>query len=355
MEDDNMVLEPIIVVSEIFVEYREFTREKFFSLGKTNSVSAISNISFSITEGEKVAIIGKNGSGKTTLLKSLAGRLRPLSGSIEIIGELIFLSGVDPGFDSELTGRQNIQQLAPVYGVEESRVDEFVDSIYQFTALGSAFDRKYSGFSAGMKSKLGFGFISELRGDILLIDETFGAGDREFKKKAKAKMNAMVREIPTLIMCSHGLDLVSSICDRGIVIDQGKIAFDGPINDSILFYEELTNDSIDWIDITYQNKIITEKGLNIDFTKEFQIFKDMRIVIYDRKLKKFILMEEFDNFDSYFLPRDKLPEHLDCMFKIQQFNDDRWYDASRYIRFTTEPQDIETPKSSEETTKSKNS
>ena len=350
-----MVLEPIIVVSEIFVEYREFTREKFFSLGKTNSVSAISNISFSITEGEKVAIIGKNGSGKTTLLKSLAGRLRPLSGSIEIIGELIFLSGVDPGFDSELTGRQNIQQLAPVYGVEESRVDEFVDSIYQFTALGSAFDRKYSGFSAGMKSKLGFGFISELRGDILLIDETFGAGDREFKKKAKAKMNAMVREIPTLIMCSHGLDLVSSICDRGIVIDQGKIAFDGPINDSILFYEELTNDSIDWIDITYQNKIITEKGLNIDFTKEFQIFKDMRIVIYDRKLKKFILMEEFDNFDSYFLPRDKLPEHLDCMFKIQQFNDDRWYDASRYIRFTTEPQDIETPKSSEETTKSKNS
>lgn len=354
MEDDNMVLEPIIVVSEIFVEYREFTREKFFSLGKTNSVSAISNISFSITEGEKVAIIGKNGSGKTTLLKSLAGRLQPLSGSIEIIGELIFLSGVDPGFDSELTGRQNIQQLAPVYGVEESRVDEFVDSIYQFTALGSAFDRKYSGFSAGMKSKLGFGFISELRGDILLIDETFGAGDREFKKKAKAKMNAMVREIPTLIMCSHGLDLVSSICDRGIVIDQGKIAFDGPINDSILFYEELTNDSIDWIDITYQNKIITEKGLHIDFTKEFQIFKDMRIVIYDRKLKKFILMEEFDNFDSYFLPRDKLPEHLDCMFKIQQFNDDRWYDASRYIRFTTEPQDIETPKSSEETTKSKN-
>lgn len=349
-----MVLEPIIVVSEIFVEYREFTREKFFSLGKTNSVSAISNISFSITEGEKVAIIGKNGSGKTTLLKSLAGRLQPLSGSIEIIGELIFLSGVDPGFDSELTGRQNIQQLAPVYGVEESRVDEFVDSIYQFTALGSAFDRKYSGFSAGMKSKLGFGFISELRGDILLIDETFGAGDREFKKKAKAKMNAMVREIPTLIMCSHGLDLVSSICDRGIVIDQGKIAFDGPINDSILFYEELTNDSIDWIDITYQNKIITEKGLHIDFTKEFQIFKDMRIVIYDRKLKKFILMEEFDNFDSYFLPRDKLPEHLDCMFKIQQFNDDRWYDASRYIRFTTEPQDIETPKSSEETTKSKN-
>ena len=336
-----MVVKPIITASEISVEYREFTREKFFSLGKTNAIRAISNISFSITEGEKVAIIGKNGSGKTTLLKCLAGRLRPLSGSIKITGNLIFLSGVDPGFDSELTGRQNIQQLAPVYGVEKSRVDEFIDSIYQFTALGSAFDRKYSGYSAGMKSKLGFGFISELRGDILLIDETFGAGDREFKKKAKAKMNAMVREIPTLVMCSHGLDLVSSICDRGIVIDKGEIAFDGPINDSILFYEELTNDSINWIDIPYQDKDITERGLEIDFTKEFQIFKDMRIVIYDRKLKKFILMDEFDNLDSYSLERDKLPEHLDCMFKIQQFIDDKWYDASRYIRFTKEAQNDE--------------
>jgi ABC-type polysaccharide/polyol phosphate transport system ATPase subunit len=336
MEDDYMVLEPIIEAKDISIEYREFIREKVFSLGRTNVVSAISNISFSVSEGEKIAIIGKNGSGKTTLLKCLAGRLRPLSGSIEMTGKLIFLSGVDPGFDSELTGRQNIQQLAPVYGVEDSRMDEFIESIYQFTALGSAFERKYSGFSAGMKSKLGFGFISELRGDILLIDETFGAGDREFKKKAKAKMNAMVREIPTLIMCSHGLDLVSSICDRGIVIDQGKIAFDGPINDSIVFYEELTNDSINWIDITYQNKAITEKGLFIDFTKEFQIFEDMRIVVYDRKLKKFILMEEFENLDSYFLARDKLPEHLDCMFKIQQFNDDKWYDASRYVRFTTE-------------------
>jgi len=333
-----MVVESVITASEISVEYREFTREKFFSLGKTNAIRAISSISFSITEGEKVAIIGKNGSGKTTLLKCLAGRLRPLSGSIKITGDLIFLSGVDPGFDSELTGRQNIQQLAPVYGVEKSRVDEFIDLIFQFTALGSAFDRKYSGYSAGMKSKLGFGFISELRGDILLIDETFGAGDREFKKKAKAKMNAMVREIPTLVMCSHGLDLVSSICDRGIVIDKGEIAFDGPINDSILFYEELTNDSINWIDIPYQHKDITERGLEINFAKEFQIFKDMRIVIYDRKLKKFILMDEFDNLDSYSLEREKLPEHLDCMFKIQQFVDDKWYDASRYIRFTKESQ-----------------
>ena len=174
-----------------------------------------------------------------------------------------------------------------------------------------------------------------------MIDETFGAGDREFKKKAKAKMNAMVREIPTLVMCSHGLDLVSSIYDRGIVIDKGEIAFDGPINDSILFYEELTNDSINWIDIPYQDKDITERGLEIDFTKEFQIFKDMRIVIYDRKLKKFILMDEFDNLDSYSLERDKLPEHLDCMFKIQQFIDDKWYDASRYIRFTKEAQNDE--------------
>ena len=84
----------------------------------------------------------------------------------------------------------------------------------EFTELGEAFERKYSGYSGGMKSKLGFGFISDLRSEILLIDETFGAGDREFKKKSRVKMNAMVDEIPTVVMCSHGLSLVASVCNR---------------------------------------------------------------------------------------------------------------------------------------------
>tara|TARA_B100000767_G_C19759869_1_gene534691 strand:- start:227 stop:1252 length:1026 start_codon:yes stop_codon:yes gene_type:complete len=332
-----MVLNKVVIsVQDISVDYHEYTRDKVFSFGKRQTINALKNINFTLEEGEHVAIIGRNGSGKSTLLNCIAGMLRPASGSIEINGRTLFLSGVDPGFDSELTGRENVRQLAPAYGVKKKDIEEFTESVKQFTELGEAFERKYSGYSGGMKGKLGFGFISDLRSDILMIDETFGAGDREFKKKSKARMNAMVSEIPTLIMCSHGLSLVASICDRGLVIDSGELVFDGPINDAIGHYEKITEDSINWIEFPYQKKYVSKEGLDINFKEEFQIFEDMRIVIYDSKLKQFILMEEFENLDSFSCKRSKLPEHLDCMFKIQQYKDEKWYDASRYIRFTTE-------------------
>ena len=127
-----------------------------------------------------MAIIGRNGSGKSTLLSAL----RECSGlprSNRIFGRVLYLSGVDPGFDAELTGRENVSQLSSAYGVKKEDVPMFVESVKEFTELGEAFERKYSGYSGGMKSKLGFGFISDLRSEILLIDETFGAGDRSLK------------------------------------------------------------------------------------------------------------------------------------------------------------------------------
>ena len=105
-------------------------------------------------------------------------------------GRVISLAGVDPGFDGELTGREN-ETTRTAYGIEPDKIETFTESVKGFTELGDAFERKYSGYSGGMKGKLGFGFISDLRSDILMIDETFGAGDREFKKKSKSRMNAM--------------------------------------------------------------------------------------------------------------------------------------------------------------------
>ena len=332
-----MVVESSAIdVQDLSVDYHEYTRDKVFSFGKRQTIHALKNINFTLEEGEHVAIIGRNGSGKSTLLKCLAGLLRPASGTVVINGRVIFLSGVDPGFDSELTGRENIRQLAPAYGVKKENIEEFTESVKQFTELGEAFERKYLGYSGGMKGKLGFGFISDLRSDILIIDETFGAGDREFKKKSKARMNAMVSEIPTLLMCSHGLSLVTSICERGLVMNEGELIFDGPILDAVAHYEALTEDSINWIEFPYQKKYISEEKLHFDFGDEFQIIENMRLVIFDNKLKQFILMEEFENLESFSCLRSDLPGHLDCFFKIQQFKDDKWYDASRYVRFTTE-------------------
>lgn len=327
---------PIIKVENLTVEYHEYTRDKVFSLGKRQTITALRDINFSLEEGEHVAIIGRNGSGKSTLLKCMAGMLRPSKGTVEIEGRAIFLSGVDPGFDSELTGRENVRQLAPAYGVEKGKIDQFVESVKEFTELGEAFERKYLGYSGGMKGKLGFGFISDLRSDILMIDETFGAGDREFKKKSKARMNAMVSEIPTLVMCSHGMSLVASICERGLVIDDGELVFDGPVNEAVAHYEKITEDSIHWIEFPYQKKFISGNELRFDFVEEFQVIENMRIVIYDNKLKQFLLMEELDNLETFSLKRSELPEHLDCILKFQQCKEEKWYDASRYIRFTTE-------------------
>jgi len=332
-----MVIEHTAInVDGLSIEYHEYTRDKVFSLGKRETIFALKDVSFSLEEGEHVAVIGRNGSGKSTLLKCLAGMLRPASGTVTINGRAIFLSGVDPGFDSELTGRENVRQLAPAYGIKKDEIEQFTDSVKQFTELGEAFERKYSGYSAGMKGKLGFGFISDLRSDILMIDETFGAGDREFKKKSKARMNAMVSEIPTLLMCSHGLSLVMSICERGLVMNEGELVFDGPINEAVSHYEALTEDSIHWIEYPYQKKYISNEELYFNFNEEFTIIENMRLVIYDNKLKQFILMEEFENLESFSCSRSSLPAHLDCMFKIQQFKDDKWYDASRYVRLTTE-------------------
>ena len=132
MEDDNLVVKPVISVEGISVEYHEFLRDKVFSLGKRNVIKSLENISFSVSHGERVAIIGRNGSGKTTLLNCLAGMLKPSEGEILVEGRVIYLAGVDPGFDGELTGSENVRQLAPAYGIEPDKIETFTESVKGF-------------------------------------------------------------------------------------------------------------------------------------------------------------------------------------------------------------------------------
>lgn len=329
-----VVSDVVISMENIAIDYFEYTREKVFSLGKIKRIQAVKNASLKIRNGERVAIIGRNGSGKSTLLRCIAGMLRPASGRLETTGRILFLSGVDPGFDPELTGRENIKQLAVAYGVPKEEIPEFISSVKEFTELGDAYERKFGGYSGGMRGKLGFGFISDLRSDVLLIDETFGAGDREFKKKSRSKMNAMIDEISTVIMCTHGLPLARDICDRGLVMNSGNLVFDGPISDAIDYYEDLTSSSINWVEFPYNKKYVSSEGVSFDFQAEFKVQEDLRLVIHDQRKKKFIIVEELDAGENLFIKRNALPDHLECKFKLQQFREDRWYDASRYIQLT---------------------
>ena len=151
-----MVLGEVMVsVNDLSVDYVEFSRTRRNPLGKMRGIKAIEGITFSVDEGDIIALIGKNGAGKSTLLKTTAGQLRPSSGEINTRGRVILLSGSDPGFFHDSTGRQNISELARAYGVRSGEPrEDFSKSIIEFASLGSAIDRNVRGYSTGMRVRI---------------------------------------------------------------------------------------------------------------------------------------------------------------------------------------------------------
>ena len=145
-------------------------------------LSTLKEIRLKIRKGETVAVMGHNGAGKSTLLRVMAGLLRPKSGKVEIVGNPLLLSGVNPGFENSFSARQNISWLARAYGANP---DITVSSVEEFSDIGEAFDRPISTLSTGMKGSE-FGFATSLNPEILLIDEVLGVGDPTFKSKATA-------------------------------------------------------------------------------------------------------------------------------------------------------------------------
>ena len=335
MEDDYMVMNKTsISVKNLHIEYHEYVREKFFSFGKTQIHSPLKGISIEINQGDRLAIIGRNGSGKSTLLRAMAGLLKPSEGDITTNGRVILLAGVDPGFSSDLTGSENIKELAAVYGVPKNERKSFISKVKDFTELGDDFERKYGNYSSGMKGKLGFAFISDIKPDVLLIDEVFGAGDRDFKAKGKARMEELLADATTVVMCTHSLPLAKDICNRCIIIEGGHLVFAGDIDDGITYYKSLKRNLVDWMNFSYKEKVLENDALFFDFEKEFHVTEPIRVVVHDNIEKIFALTKEFETGEKCSIPITQLPVHLDCKVKLQQYRHEKWYDASEYIPIT---------------------
>ena len=230
-----------VVVSNITMDYIDHSDGNWVRLGRSRKIRALSDISFSVNKGDVVALVGRNGSGKSTLLKGIAGLLRPTDGSISTQGRVILLAGVNPGFSMEATGRENILELARAYGIGKTELSEFAQSIIDFADIGDAIDRRVKGYSTGMKGKLGFGFITALRPDVLLIDETLGVGDQEFRARAQDRLRGFVAISGAVVMSTHSLGLARELCSRGLVIDRGEIVADAEIEDAMLAYRDLLN------------------------------------------------------------------------------------------------------------------
>ena len=191
---------------------------------------------FGINEGEVVALMGHNGAGKSTLINAIAGKMRPSHGSILVQGTTVHLSGVNPGFDQNLSPRQNLLWLSKIYDCEP---DSVISSVEDFSDIGEAFDRPIRTLSGGMRGRVGFGFATSLKPQILLIDEVLGVGDPSFKAKATNRLEEMMRNTGIVLLSTHSVGLVKSIASRVAVLENGKLVHDGDVDAGLALYSAI--------------------------------------------------------------------------------------------------------------------
>lgn len=205
--------------------------------GQSDYVWALRDINFNVNQGEVVGIIGRNGAGKSTLLKLLSRVTAPTSGSIKSKGRIASLLEVGTGFHPELTGRENIYLNGSIMGMTRREVASKLDEIVAFAGVERYLETPVKRYSSGMRVRLGFAVAAHLEPDILVVDEVLAVGDAEFQRKAIGKMKSVsTGEGRTVLFVSHNMSSVASLCSRGILLDNGQVAFDGEVNEAISNY-----------------------------------------------------------------------------------------------------------------------
>jgi lipopolysaccharide transport system ATP-binding protein len=205
--------------------------------GKSDYVWALQDINCEVERGEILGIIGKNGAGKSTLLKILSRVTAPTTGSIKFGGRVASLLEVGTGFNGEMTGRENIYLNGAILGMTKKEITSKIDEIIDFSGCERYIDTPVKRYSSGMTVRLAFAVAAFLDPEILIIDEVLAVGDAEFQKKAIGKMQDISRQGGrTVLFVSHNMAAVKSLCTRGIVLEHGKVKFDGKIENAVSFY-----------------------------------------------------------------------------------------------------------------------
>jgi lipopolysaccharide transport system ATP-binding protein len=204
---------------------------------------ALRDVSFSVDEGDVVGIIGRNGAGKSTLLKVLSRLTAPTEGRATIRGRLASLLEVGTGFHPELTGRENIYLNGTILGMRRREIDRKFDAIVAFSGVEGFLDTPVKRYSSGMYVRLAFSVAAHVEADILVVDEVLAVGDAEFQKRCLGKMGAVARSGRTVLFVSHNLLAVRHLCNRGIVLDHGRVAVIGPAEAAVTAYEATNSES----------------------------------------------------------------------------------------------------------------
>ncbi len=275
--------------------FRQLATERFW---------ALQDVSFEVSRGEVLGIIGRNGAGKSTLLKVLSRITEPTTGVIDLYGRTGSLLEVGTGFHRELTGRENIYLNGNVLGMTRAEIDRRFDEIVEFAGTERFLDTPVKRYSSGMYVRLAFAVAAHLNPEILIVDEVLAVGDAEFQKKCLGKMGEVARGGRTVLFVSHNMAAVRSLCTRAILLQDGRIAREAtpeecvttylrlyqPARDSAVIRLERPPDATAWItaarlycggEISSQLEMGEELAIEVDFEAESDIQPALGIVFFN--------------------------------------------------------------------------
>jgi len=208
--------------------------------GNVISIHALKNVDLSLSDGDRVCVIGHNGAGKTTLLRLIAGIYPATSGRLEISGKVFALVGTSLVFNQDATGYETIDLVANIYDWPKQRAAEYVRDTEEFTQLGEYLSLPTRTYSAGMGARLAFALATLQPSDILLIDEGIAALDSDFQQKAQARIKKLVGCIKILLLASHSLELCRSLCNKALLMSKGEAVFFGDVEEGFARYARVS-------------------------------------------------------------------------------------------------------------------
>lgn len=256
------------------------------SKGNSEYVWALKDINFKVEQGDVVGIIGRNGAGKSTLLKLLSRVTAPTTGTIRARGRIASLLEVGTGFHPEMTGRENIYMNGSIMGMSRAEITRKLDEIVDFSGCERYLDTPVKRYSSGMTVRLGFAIAAHLEPEILVVDEVLAVGDAEFQKKAIGKMQDVSKgEGRTVLFVSHNMGAVKNLCTRGILLENGQMAFSGRINDVINSYQVQHKSNLTNIEVLADaTKRKVFRSLDVEFVS-FSFIKNIPTFASDEDIK----------------------------------------------------------------------
>ena len=204
-----------------------------------NEFWALKDVSFKLSRGDRIGILGTNGAGKSTLMKVCAGVFKPTEGTVTKKGRLVPLLELGAGFDKQYTGAENIYLYGAMLGLDKKFIASKYDEIVEFSELGDFIDVPLKNYSSGMRSRLGFSIATTVKPDILILDEVLSVGDAKFKKKSEKKVLSMMDEGASVLFVSHSMKQVKRICNKAIILDHGKLIAAGDVDPMLEKYDAM--------------------------------------------------------------------------------------------------------------------